>query len=161
MNMSGTTLEIHQPKAAARPPLATISMDPEAFWDACFPVCDDLCPAEMAYADQAYTDKVVGYFHRLLAAQSPPFSFKRQCPFCRKTSELQMPETIFQQWRHADMNIQDVLPSATSDEREMYKTGICPGCWPTGDGDDDDDDDDHDDDHDDINLSSMSVGESK
>ena len=144
-------------------------MDAKALWDAFFAVRGDLDPSDMTYADRAYVSMAVIYFHRLHALQSPPFSFKRKCPFCWKTSELQMPETIFRQWRQTGMNIQDVLPSATPDEREMYMTGICPGCWPTGDDDDDDDgdhdgdhdDDHHDDHHDDINLSSMSVSESK
>ena len=143
---------------ATRPPLVTISMDPEAFWDACFAVCGDLDPSEMVYADRAYVSTAVVYFHRLHALQSPPFSFKRQCPFCWKTTDLQMPETIFRQWRHAGMNIEDVLPSATSDEREMYMTGICPGCWPTGDEHDGDDGGDSDGG---IDISSMSFSEPK
>ena len=161
MSINGATFEIHgEGGAAARPPLVTISMGSRAFWDVCFAVCDDLRPSEMAYANRAYANKVVGFFRRFVAASSPPVRFKRQCPFCWKTSELEMPEALFRQWRQAGVTIQDVLPSATADEREMHMTGIHPECWdtlPTGDTDDDDDDGSDSD----IDLSPVSFGESE
>ena len=52
-----------------------------------------------------------------------------KCPYCGKTSTLEMTNEQYEQYISGDSYIQNIFPNWSPAIREMLITGICPDCW--------------------------------
>lgn len=73
-------------------------------------------------------------------------AIETSCPFCGKTSVIEVPMDGFIQWVGGAL-VQDAFPNLDVDIRERLISGICPTCWDKMSSvpDDDEDDEDYDD----------------
>ncbi len=53
-----------------------------------------------------------------------------QCPFCGAQHVVKCKQEEYDNW-NSGMLIQDAMPNASADKRELLMTGICPTCFPT------------------------------
>jgi len=50
------------------------------------------------------------------------------CPFCGKTTEVEVEHNAYFEWQFNGYNIQDVMPNMPASKREMLISGICEDC---------------------------------
>ena len=57
------------------------------------------------------------------------FVINTTCPFCGKTTPVQIRRVAdYDTWQNGTL-AQDAFPYLSADEREMLISGICPTCW--------------------------------
>lgn len=57
------------------------------------------------------------------------FVINTTCPFCGKTTPVQIRRVAdYDAWQNGTL-AQDAFPYLSADEREMLISGICPTCW--------------------------------
>lgn len=57
------------------------------------------------------------------------FVINTTCPFCGKTTPVQIRRVAdYNAWQNGAL-AQDAFPHLSADEREMLISGICPKCW--------------------------------
>ena len=57
------------------------------------------------------------------------FVINTTCPFCGKTTPVQIRRAAdYHAWQNGAL-AQDAFPYLSADEREMLISGICPTCW--------------------------------
>lgn len=57
------------------------------------------------------------------------FVINTTCPFCGKTTPVQIRRVAdYNAWQNGAL-AQDAFPYLSADEREMLISGICPKCW--------------------------------
>ena len=60
------------------------------------------------------------------------FPYKVPCKFCKKDIIIHLTNKQYEslgKYNRGEGHIQDLLPDLTSDEREMFISGMCPECW--------------------------------
>lgn len=50
------------------------------------------------------------------------------CPTCKEGRPFMVGLDQYTRWVNGEL-IQDVWPDWSADDREQFKTGICPPCW--------------------------------
>ena len=57
------------------------------------------------------------------------FVINTTCPFCGKTTPVQIRRVAdYRAWQDGEL-AQNAFPYLSADEREMLISGICPTCW--------------------------------
>lgn len=52
-----------------------------------------------------------------------------RCPYCLRSSLVELDPIKVKQWTQHGKHAQDVWPEKTADERELLITGTHPECW--------------------------------
>ena len=50
------------------------------------------------------------------------------CPFCKKTAQIEVVAEEFEDWQAGEL-IQNAMPNLDADSREQLISGTCPKCW--------------------------------
>ena len=57
------------------------------------------------------------------------FTINTRCPFCGKTTPVQIRRVAdYYAWQNGE-HAQDAFPYLSASERELLISGICPSCW--------------------------------
>ena len=52
-----------------------------------------------------------------------------ECPFCGKTSEVEINADDYSDYMDGILLVQEAFPYLSPDDRERLISGICPDCW--------------------------------
>lgn len=66
---------------------------------------------------------------KIISTNENTITVENTCPFCGKARSIQVAGKAFMKWQEGEL-IQNAMPNASADDRELLMTGMCDDCFP-------------------------------